>query len=65
MLKFLAKTAEKYAKATNTACAILYFWHTMMNGNFLYDSFCMAIVYMHLDLTMLFDLLSAALKYRT
>ena len=27
MLKFLAKTAEKYAKATNTACAILYFWH--------------------------------------
>ena len=41
------------------------FWHTMMNGNFLYDSFCMAIVYVHLDLTMLFDLLSAALKYRT
>ena len=37
----------------------------MMNGNFLYDSFCMAIIYMHLDLTMLFDLLSAALKYRT
>ena len=27
MLKFLAKTAEKYAKATNTACFILAFWH--------------------------------------
>ena len=27
MLKFLAKTAEKYAKATNTACLIFAFWH--------------------------------------
>lgn len=27
MLKFLAKTAEKYAKATNTACTIIWFWH--------------------------------------
>lgn len=27
MLKFLAKTAEKYAKATNTACVIYWFWH--------------------------------------
>lgn len=27
MLKFLAKTAEKYAKATNTACAIMWLWH--------------------------------------
>ncbi|MEE0865789.1 MAG: cyclic lactone autoinducer peptide [Clostridia bacterium] len=27
MLKFLAKTAEKYAKATNTACPIIWVWH--------------------------------------
>ena len=27
MLKFLAKTAEKYAKATNTACFIILAWH--------------------------------------
>ena len=27
MLKFLAKTAEKYAKATNTACFLLWTWH--------------------------------------
>ena len=27
MLKFLAKTAEKYAKATNTACLTLWLWH--------------------------------------
>jgi len=27
MLKFLAKTAEKYAKATNTACAALAIFH--------------------------------------
>lgn len=27
MLKFLAKTAEKYAKATNTACGIWWIWH--------------------------------------
>ena len=27
MLKFLAKTAEKYAKATNTACATIWLWH--------------------------------------
>ena len=27
MFKFLAKTAEKYAKATNTACVFIYFWH--------------------------------------
>ena len=27
MLKFLAKTAEKYAKMTNTACAILVVFH--------------------------------------
>ena len=27
MLKFLAKTAEKYAKATNTACMIIWTWH--------------------------------------
>lgn len=27
MLKFLAKVAEKYAKATNTACVILGFIH--------------------------------------
>ena len=27
MLKFLAKTAEKYAKATNTACIIIFCWH--------------------------------------
>ena len=27
MVKFLAKMAEKYAKATNTACAILWVWH--------------------------------------
>ena len=27
MLKFLAKTAEKYAKATNTACFVIYVWH--------------------------------------
>ena len=27
MLKFLAKTAEKYAKATNTACSIWWLWH--------------------------------------
>ncbi len=27
MFKFLAKTAEKYAKATNTSCFLFYFWH--------------------------------------
>ena len=27
MLKFLAKTAEKYAKATNTACFALLVFH--------------------------------------
>ncbi len=27
MLKFLAKVAEKYAKATNTACVIAFVWH--------------------------------------
>lgn len=27
MLKFLAKTAEKYAKMTNTACAVLVIFH--------------------------------------
>lgn len=27
MLKFLAKTAEKYAKATNTACVTMAIWH--------------------------------------
>ena len=27
MLKFLAKAAEKYAKATNTACFVFWFVH--------------------------------------
>lgn len=27
MLKFLAKTAEKYAKATNTACVMIVAYH--------------------------------------
>ena len=27
MVKFLAKMAEKYAKATNTACAVIWLWH--------------------------------------
>jgi cyclic lactone autoinducer peptide len=27
VLKFLAKTAEKYAKATNTACTIIFIFH--------------------------------------
>ena len=27
MLKFLAKTAEKYAKATNTSCLIWWLFH--------------------------------------
>ena len=27
MLKFLAKAAEKYAKATNTACVVLWVVH--------------------------------------
>ena len=27
MLKFLAKIAEKYAKATNTACVMFWLWH--------------------------------------
>ena len=27
MMKFLAKIAEKYAKSTNTACAILWWLH--------------------------------------
>ena len=27
MFKFLAKVAEKYAKSTNTACAIMWFLH--------------------------------------
>lgn len=27
MLKFLAKTAEKYAKATNTACFVFAIFH--------------------------------------
>ena len=27
MMKFLAKMAEKYAKSTNTACAIMWVMH--------------------------------------
>ena len=27
MLKFLAKVAEKYAKATNTACLLVFAFH--------------------------------------
>ncbi len=27
MLKFLAKVAEKYATATNTACVAMWVWH--------------------------------------
>lgn len=27
MLKFLAKTAEKYAKVTNTACFVMVIFH--------------------------------------
>ena len=27
MLKFLAKIAEKYAKSTNTACAMFFIFH--------------------------------------
>lgn len=27
MFKFLAKVAEKYAKATNTACTLLWVFH--------------------------------------
>lgn len=27
MLKFLAKTAEKYAKITNTSCFFYWYWH--------------------------------------
>ena len=27
MMKFLARMAEKYAKATNTACAMMWFLH--------------------------------------
>lgn len=27
MLKFLAKVAEKYAKSTNTACAVFWVFH--------------------------------------
>ena len=27
MVKFLAKLAEKYAKSTNTACAVWLIWH--------------------------------------
>lgn len=27
MFKFLAKIAEKYAKATNTACYMYWVWH--------------------------------------
>lgn len=27
MLKFLAKTAEKYAKATNTSCMVIWLFH--------------------------------------
>ena len=27
MLKFLAKTAEKYAKVTNTSSFVLWLWH--------------------------------------
>ena len=27
MIKFLAKMAEKYAKATNTACAVYWWGH--------------------------------------
>lgn len=27
MFKFLAKVAEKYAKATNTACFAFFYWH--------------------------------------
>ena len=27
MFKFLAKVAEKYAKSTNTACAVFYILH--------------------------------------
>ena len=34
MLKFLAKTAEKYAKATNTACALYAIFHQPSTSNF-------------------------------
>lgn len=27
MFKYLAKIAEKYAKATNTACFAMWLWH--------------------------------------
>lgn len=27
MFKYLAKVAEKYAKATNTACFVMWLWH--------------------------------------
>ena len=27
MVKFLAKEAEKYAKATNTPCLVMFVWH--------------------------------------
>ena len=27
MFKFLAKTAEKYAKMSNTACFFIFYWH--------------------------------------
>ncbi len=27
MFKFLAKAAEKYAKATNTSCGMFWAWH--------------------------------------
>ena len=27
MLKFLAKVAEKYAKSTNTACGVWWYFH--------------------------------------
>lgn len=33
MLKFLAKAAEKYAKATNTACAIIWVVHQPKNAS--------------------------------
>ena len=27
MFKFLAKTAEKYGKMTNTSCFVIFYWH--------------------------------------
>ena len=33
MLKLLAKVAEKYAKSTNTACAVWYILHQPKNAS--------------------------------